>query len=364
MRMRVVTVDEFQYLTCLQHGLWGSKSNRFKDWQVGDLLAFKVGSSLTALARVSRKPFVSREQVWDNGLFPHRIALEFVHVMLSGNRIPVLGEIRDTLLSAYDGYYGLGILNQYVMKEDAAGAIAQAILAQPNDLAAVQADLKQYLDSAKRLREAASKQRVKPKRRKQDGKEAKPQLELDDKPVTPKEQDRHSRIQHALVQLGKMTGCKVWVASNDRNRQYNGKSLGEDCLQSLPNLGLSDEATRRISLIDVIWIKHNAPVCAFEVEVSTTVYSGLLRMSDLLAVTPALNMKLFVVAPKERQSKVMSELGRPTFYKTALADFCRFIPAEDLDLLVDKVDGMSGFVPDVIDNVAVSLDDELDSSLR
>ena len=73
---------------------------------------------------------------------------------------------------------------------------------------------------------------------------------------------------------------------------------------NLPNFGLNDEASSKISLIDVIWLKQNTPMCAFEVETSTSVYSGLLRMSDLIAVVPAINIKLYIVAQEERKNKV------------------------------------------------------------
>jgi len=53
MTIRLSKVDEFQLLTCLQHGLWGSMSARFKDWHIGDGLVITVDKRLTALAEVS-----------------------------------------------------------------------------------------------------------------------------------------------------------------------------------------------------------------------------------------------------------------------------------------------------------------------
>jgi hypothetical protein len=138
-----------------------------------------------------------------------------------------------------------------------------------------------------------------------------------------------------------ITRCSVWIASNDQNKKYRGKKLSDDCLQELPKLGLSEEATRRISLIDVIWLRQNAPVCAFEIETSTSVYSGLLRMSDLLAVVPALNIRIFIVAPQDRHQKVMRELARPTFRKTGLSEYCRYISTDDLDTLIQRVRGIA-----------------------
>jgi hypothetical protein len=145
---------------------------------------------------------------------------------------------------------------------------------------------------------------------------AEEQLELQDEPAISKQDaSAHTKAQSKLITLGKITGCSVWIASNDQGRTYEGKSLAADCLKKLPGMGLSDEAMRRISRIDVIWISQNAPVCAFEVETSTSIYSGLLRMSDLLAVVPALNIQIYIVAPRERQKKVFAELVRPIFWQ-------------------------------------------------
>jgi hypothetical protein len=84
--------------------------------------------------------------------------------------------------------------------------------------------------------------------------------------------------------------------------------------------------------------------CAFEIETTTSIYSGLLRMSDLLAEVPAIKIDLFIVAPKERQEKVMGELARPTFSKLGLSEYCRFIASEELEALSKRVHGLSGHI--------------------
>jgi hypothetical protein len=199
---------------------------------------------------------------------------------------------------------------------------------------------------------AKKKPKIKPER-----KEVQPSLEIF---TTEEEESIHSQAQSALTELGRITGCSVWIAPNDRNRSFRGKTLGEECLRQLPNLGLSEEATRRISLIDIIWIKQNAPVCAFEVETTTSIYSGLLRMSDLLSVVPALNVKLFIVAPRERQGRVKAELTQPTFQKIGLNDFCKFIPTEELDKLLSKIEGFGGHIhPTIVEKVAIGFGEEI-----
>jgi hypothetical protein len=50
----------------------------------------------------------------------------------------------------------------------------------------------------------------------------------------------------------------------------------------------NDATDRVVELIDVLWLDDNA-AAAFEVERSTVIYSGLLRMSDLLVMQPNLD---------------------------------------------------------------------------
>jgi hypothetical protein len=46
----------------------------------------------------------------------------------------------------------------------------------------------------------------------------------------------------------------------------------------------------------VVWLKGNAIVAAFEIESKTSIYSGLLRMSDLIAMQPNLDIPLYLGA--------------------------------------------------------------------
>ena len=62
-----------------------------------------------------------------------------------------------------------------------------------------------------------------------------------------------------------------------------------------------------------MWLKGRAIVRAFEVEHTTSIYSGILRMADLLALQPNMNIKLHIVAPYPRRDKVFQEIQRPVF---------------------------------------------------
>lgn len=148
-------------------------------------------------------------------------------------------------------------------------------------------------------------------------------------PVEPApESTAHTEIQWRLLKLGGDMGLDVWVARNDRSREYGGQPFAaiSRLRQALPNQ--FDEATNRtVELIDVLWLKGNTFVAAFEIESTTSIYSGLLRMADLLAMQPNLNIPLYLVAPDERRNKVLSEVNRPTFSRLSppLNQACRYI---------------------------------------
>jgi hypothetical protein len=80
-------------------------------------------------------------------------------------------------------------------------------------------------------------------------------------------------------------------------------------LASLPNQ-FNEPTTKTIENIDVLWLSSQAIVAAFEVEHTTAVYSGLLRMSDLLTMQPNLDINLYLVGPDDRYAKVNDRLTR------------------------------------------------------
>jgi hypothetical protein len=151
---------------------------------------------------------------------------------------------------------------------------------------------------------------------------------------------RHTEMQYHLMTLGGEMGLDLWVARNDRSRRWNGTALGDlpGVIQELPTQ-FNEATNRTIELIDVLWLKGNSIVAAFEVECTTSIYSGLLRMSDLLALQPNLEINLFLVAPDERRDKVKQEILRPTFSlrDKPLAEVCGFLSFEKL---TEKVEGI------------------------
>ena len=113
---------------------------------------------------------------------------------------------------------------------------------------------------------------------------------------------------------------------------------------------------KTIENIDVLWLNRRTIVRAFEVEHTTSIYSGILRMADLLALIPNIEIDLHIVAPDSRRDKVFEEIRRPVFSLLdggALSDKCTFISYDKLAELANEKN--LGFMKnEVVDNYTES----------
>jgi len=155
---------------------------------------------------------------------------------------------------------------------------------------------------------------------------------------TPREQPADLRpsyqIQAKLAEIGAKMGFKVWLPRGDRGRIREFMSEADQLalLEELP-LNNEDVTLGTIEQIDVIWLLGRAIVRAFEVEHTTSVYSGLLRMADLLALQPNLAIQLHIVAPADRRDKFFREMRRPVvslLNGRPLSNTCTFISYESV----------------------------------
>lgn len=134
-----------------------------------------------------------------------------------------------------------------------------------------------------------------------------------------KEFSLHARMQAHLLKVGQALGYQVWIARNDRSAPncHGGGRLGETALAALPTLDLGADVINTVELIDVLWLQGNSVVCAFEVEKSTSIYSGILRLQDLSLSLSGLDPDLFLIAPDDREGEVRAQLLRPAFRQLA-----------------------------------------------
>ena len=143
---------------------------------------------------------------------------------------------------------------------------------------------------------------------------------------------KSSEIQALLSFVGNTLGFQIWVPPHDRNTIKTLSNVPDDkFLEEMP-YDISDVAKQ----IDVLWVNGRSIIRAFEVEGTTSVFSGILRMSDLVEENPNIHTSLHIVAPIERKDKVFKELSRPTFSK--LQSLCSYIPYEVIEQLAKNED--------------------------
>jgi type II restriction enzyme len=142
----------------------------------------------------------------------------------------------------------------------------------------------------------------------------------------------HTEIQGWMRDLGRALGYDVWIAANDRSRAFAGGRLGDGCLDTLPASLTALPAVETIRLIDVLWLEPTGRVvAAFEVEHSTSIYSGIVRLLDLAFGAVEHRVEgLFLVAPDDREEEVRAQLRRPAFRQ--IADLrVRYLPYSQLE---------------------------------
>ena len=157
---------------------------------------------------------------------------------------------------------------------------------------------------------------------------------LEETPPTEETETRESiRVQAQIAAIGAQMGMSIWIPRADRGGVLKEwKNEQNNLVDRLP-LNYDDTTLRTIEQIDVLWLRGRSIVRAFEVEHTTSVYSGILRMADLLALQPNMDIKLHIVAPASKREKVFQEIRRPVFSlleKGPLAESCTYLSYESL----------------------------------
>lgn len=156
---------------------------------------------------------------------------------------------------------------------------------------------------------------------------------------SPSEVRESIRVQALLAQIGGRMGMDIWLPRSDRvavTKELQGNHA--KLLERLP-LNYDDTTLRTIEQIDVLWLKGRSIRRAFEVEHTTSVYSGILRMADLLALQPNMDIRLHIVAPTSRRDKVFQEIRRPVFSlldRGPLSESCTYLSYESIRELAEQ----------------------------
>jgi hypothetical protein len=134
----------------------------------------------------------------------------------------------------------------------------------------------------------------------------------------------HSQIQTMLACVGKLKGYDVFVPASDVGRLDWTLARRFQMLEDIPS-GFQ-QIRSVLSEIDVTWVEggRNTIAALFEVEHSTTVYSGLLRFNDVLLTNPSVS-RFTIVSSDARRGLFARQLFRPTFRKSGLSELCSFL---------------------------------------
>jgi hypothetical protein len=155
-----------------------------------------------------------------------------------------------------------------------------------------------------------------------------PLSEEENQESVPDEISEHLKIQWKLICLGKKAGTKIWVPKSDQTKI--GKEYQFDEFEPEFTAGI-DVPAKYVENIDVVWKEEFRIDAAFEIEHSTSVYSGLLRFSDLKIIAPNSNYPLFIVSPAEKRNRILEQIKRPTFKMIGFDKKVRFLPYEALE---------------------------------
>lgn len=112
-------------------------------------------------------------------------------------------------------------------------------------------------------------------------------------------------MQYYLAKIGTTLGYNVWIAKNDHKREWKGYKLGNFSIPHLNLETISSAVSETISFIDVLWLNgENKVIGAFEVEKSTSIYSGILRLQDLSMSFNNDKSRFYLIAPNKRKKKL------------------------------------------------------------
>jgi type II restriction enzyme len=130
-----------------------------------------------------------------------------------------------------------------------------------------------------------------------------------------KEQENlHTEMQYHLLKIGRSLGFDVITARNDKSKNHCGNNFSFLCLNQFPDLNTEVETATTIKLIDVLWFRKNTNniVGAFEVEKSTSIYSGILRLTDLFFSIADGDEVFYIIIPDSREKDIILQLSRPS----------------------------------------------------
>jgi len=321
--------------------VWGSRDSsanraKFDRMTEGDEILIVEGDAIKLLGRVAGKlvsPSLSTE-LWKNLRGDTTQGWDLVYFIANPREID-LPFAQFCRLLGYEEHLQLRGLTRV------ADDRLEAFYAQYDDLYSILLRLKTG-DRVQELPEPVAHERL-------------PARDEELQPPPERELSEHLRMQWLLLKMGRQAGEKVWAPRNDQQRITSEYKFGD--FEETFAAGL-DTQVKYVENIDVVWKEEFRIDAAFEIENSTSIYSGLLRFADLTMVAPNTLYPMFIVAPGERRNRVREQLARPSFRHLGIHEKVRYLSYEKVNeieeffgesksgLNVDVFVGRSELLPD------------------
>ena len=137
----------------------------------------------------------------------------------------------------------------------------------------------------------------------------------------------HTEAQSLIGEIGIAKGFDIWIPRNDSAAIDAARVPTARRRESLPSLGANVDNI--LAEIDVIWLDDSRFISVFEVEHTTPIYSGLLRLCDAMLSTSTID-DFKIVSADERESAFERQINRPTFRRFKLGEKVMFLSYENL----------------------------------
>lgn len=154
-------------------------------------------------------------------------------------------------------------------------------------------------------------------------------------------QERYSHwyFQGLLTEIGNVHVTDTWVPSQDKNRSFLHKTLGDvSSLESIPEFGY-ENMVQRASTIDVIWFnERRMPQSLFEVEFSTDFQNSMHKFLDLQDYYA----NFIIAADRSRKDQFEKRLNQSGFKPIRdRVEFFNFDEVSELHAATEKADGLT-----------------------
>ena len=143
-----------------------------------------------------------------------------------------------------------------------------------------------------------------------------------------KEATTHTLYISYLAMIGKKLGFDIFIGKREQQEPIENKRLID--FATLKTLDfISDEFERkRVSMIDILFIKNKEIHCIFEIENSTSIISALHRASVLDK-----NIAKFIVIPDERKNELLAK-QEPLSKEAFIQNNWKYLLYSDIDKLI------------------------------